>query len=273
MSAVVASWLWLLRRSRTGLISLLLGVALFELIQPLAIASLGDLSRLETLLALVPRSFYALMNATPDFLQAAGLAGYLALGFTHPIYYLLSLATVTWFAGRGLAGEMERGTIQLPLARPVSRPGLYLSRVLGVLAVTLAVAVVGPLGMIAGTLLADPDGAVDYRNFIPSALASALLLWAVGGVALLCSAAAERMGQAVGWVIAALVVSYVIDYFAAIWSALEPLEPLSIFDYHDPGLALSAATIPPTNIVVLGLVGLSGAIAGLVVFTRRDLPT
>ncbi|MEA2526587.1 MAG: beta-exotoxin transport system permease protein [Thermomicrobiales bacterium] len=272
MRALLTSWLWLLRRVRSGLIALLLGVALFELIQPVAIASLGNLTRLDALLTLVPKSFYALMNVTPDFLQAAGLAGYLALGFTHPVYHLLSSATVIWFAGRVLAGEMERGTIQLALSRPVSRPGLYLARVLGLLAVTLAVAVVGPLGMIAGILLANPDGSVVFARFLPTALASALLIWAVGGIALLSSAAADRMGQAVGWVIAALVVSYVIDYFAAIWPALQPLEPLSIFDYYDPGLALSAGTLPSANIVVLATVGLIGTLAGLLVFTRRDLP-
>ena len=272
MSAVITSWIWLLRRSRSGLLALLLSVTLFEIIQVAAVASLGDLSRLEALLALVPRSFYALMNVTPDFLQATGLAGYLALGFTHPIYHLLSLATVTWSAGRSLAGEMERGTIQLALARPVSRPRLYLARVLGVVVVALAVAVVGALGMIAGVALARPSGTLVFAHFVPCALAAALMVWCVGGIALLSSARADRMGQAVGWVIAALIVSYVVDYFAAIWSALEPLEPLSIFEYYDPGLALSAGTLPASNVLVLGAIGLLGTLAGLLVFTRRDLP-
>jgi ABC-2 type transport system permease protein len=273
MTALLTSWFWLLRRSRSGLLALLLGVAIFELIQTVAVASLGDLSRLEALLALVPRSFYALMNVTPDFLQAAGLPGYLALGFTHPIYHLLSLATVTWFAGRSLAGELERGTIQLALARPISRPRLYLARVLGVLFVTLAVAVVGPIGMIFGVFLTTPEGSLTYTHFVPTALSSTLLIWSVGGIALFAASAADRMGQAVGWVIAAVILFYVIDYFAAIWSTLEPLEPLSIFDYYNPGLALSAGELPAKNILFLSAIGVVGAVAGLVVFTRRDLPT
>ena len=273
MTAVLTSWFWLLRRGRSGLLALLLGVAVFEIVPTAAVASLGDLSRLEALLALVPRSFYALMNVTPDFLQAAGLPGYLALGYTHPIYHLLSLAAVTWFAGRSLAGEMERGTIQLALARPVSRPRLYLARVLGVIVVSFAVAVVGPLGMIAGVILTTPAGSLTYAHFVPTAVASILMIWCVGGIALFASSAADRMGQAVGWVIGAVIVFYVIDYFAAIWSALEPLEPLSIFEYYNPGLALSAGTLPAKNIVVLGTIGLIGSLAGLLVFSRRDLPT
>jgi ABC-type transport system involved in multi-copper enzyme maturation permease subunit len=273
MTALLTLWLWLLRRGRSGLIALLFGVGLFEFIQPVAVASLGDLSRLDALLGLVPKSFYALMNVTPDFLMAAGLSGYLALGFTHPIYHLLSAATVVWFAGRGLAGEMERGTIQLALARPVSRPRLYLARVLGLLVVTFAIAAFAALGMIAGIVIAHPDGTLTYAHFLPTALAAALLVWCIGGLALLTSATADRMGQAVGWVSAAIVVSYVVDYFAAIWSALKPLEPFSIFDYYNPGLALSAGTLPLKNVLVLLVVGVAGTILGLLAFTRRDLPT
>lgn len=273
MTTLAILWFWLLRRGRSGLIALLLGVALFEFIQPVAIASLGDLSRIDALLGFVPKSFYALMNVTPDFLMSAGLSGYLALGFTHPVYHLLSAATVVWFAGRGLAGEMERGTIQLALARPVSRPRLYLARVLGLLVVALAVALFAVLGMIAGIVLSHPSGSVAYVHFVPTALAAALLVWGIGGGALLTSAAADRMGQAVGWVSAAIVISYVVDYFATIWSALKPFEPFSIFHYYDPGLALSAGTLPLKNVLVLAVVGALGAFFGLLVFARRDLPT
>src|SRR5207249_12037231 len=112
-----------------------------------------------------------------------------------------------------------------------------------------------------------------FAHFLPTALAAALLGWCVGGLALLTSATADRMGQAVGWVSAAIIVSYVVDYFAAIWSALKPLEPFSIFDYYNPGLALSAGTLPLKNVLVLVIVGLLGTLAGLLVFTRRDLPT
>lgn len=272
MSAVLASWVWLMRRSKTGLAALLVGLALFELIQPVAIRSFGDLSRFEAIVALVPEPFLALLNVTPDFLSAVGLPGYLSLGFTHPVYHLLAAATVIWFAGRSLAGEMERGSIQLALSRPLSRGQVYLARVLGMITVTLMVAVVAPLGMIVGLLIAQPDGSVDYRHFIVQGAASALLTVCIGGVALLISAASDRMGQAVGIAIAALVISYVIDYFATLWSALEPIEPFSIFDYYDPARALSAGSIPLINILVLGSLAVLGIAIGAWIFSRRDLP-
>src|SRR5215204_3299200 len=135
MTAVLYSWIWLMRRSVSGLAALLVGLALFEFIQPIAIASFGDLDRLQAVLQYVPPGFLKSFNITPEFLETAGLAGFLALGFTHPVYHLLSAATVIWFASRSLAGEMDRGSIQIALSRPMSRLQVYLARILGVLAV------------------------------------------------------------------------------------------------------------------------------------------
>jgi hypothetical protein len=106
-----------------------------------------------------------------------------------------------------------------------------------------------------------------------AALTTSTLVWAVAGVALLWSALSSTMSRAIGLSIAVIVISYVIDYFAALWDFLEPLEPFSIFDYYEPSSALASGTIPTDHIIVLGAVGLAGAIAGWAIFTRRDLPT
>ena len=269
---VIASWLWLMRRSAVGLMAMLIGIFAFELIQPVAIASLGDLDRLQGLLSIIPPAFLALFNVTPDFLGDSGLVGYLSLGFSHPVYHVLSGATVIWFACRVLAGEMERGSIQIGLSRPMSRLQVYLARVLGVGTVTLLVAVAGPVGMIAGIAVASPIGAVDYANFIVQGAACGLLVACIGGAALLISAAASRMGQAVGWAIGLLVVSYVVDYFADLWEAIKPIEPYSIFDYYDPPAALVRGEIPAMNAAVLLAISLVGIVSGYLVFSRRDLP-
>lgn len=261
-----------MRRSASGLAALLIGVAAFELIQPVAIASLGDLDRLTGLLDIVPPAFLALFNVTPEFLGGSGLRGYLSLGFSHPVYHLLSGATVIWFACRVLAGEMERGSIQMSLSRPMSRLQVYLARVMGVATVTLLVSIAGPVGMIAGIAISSPAGDVNYFNFVVQGIACALLVACIGGATLLISASASRMGQAVGWAIALLVISYVIDYFADLWDTLKPVEPFSIFDYYDPPSALVSGEVPVMNMLVLLSIFVIGTVMGYVVFARRDLP-
>lgn len=261
----------LLGRGLAGLVALLLGVALFQLIQALVVESIGA-TGLTSLLDGLPPALRTIARAQPEFLALSGLAGYLSFGFTHPLYLVLACSALVGFVSRSLAGEMERGTIQLALSRPISRGRVYLARVVGMATIAIALAAGGVLGLLAGLLYARPEGAFDYAALLPTAVAGALLFWAIGGLTLWGSAAADTGGRAVAWALSGLVVSYFVDYFAGIWDFLLPFEPFSVFDYYDPTKALVDGVLPWTNVAVLTLTGLAGVLAGLVVFVRRDLP-
>jgi len=262
----------LLRRDRGGLIAMLVLVALVLLINPLIADSIGGGAGLESILEAMPPALRAFTQSQPEFIAASGLAGFLSVSFTHPIYLAIACVCLVGFAARGLAGEMERGTIQLALARPISRASVYLSRVYGVIAVAVLLSVVGPIGMLIGLELAKPAGEFDRANFVYVGITTFFLFWSIGGLALLGSAAADTGGRCVAWATSALVISYFVDYFASLWDALEPIEPLSVLNYFDPGQALVNGRVDASNLFVLGLVGLLGSLAGLVVFVRRDLP-
>ena len=272
MKAILILLAQLLRRSRGGLIAMTIGLFAFEYIQPVAIDAFGNLDQLVAIMDLVPKPFLALMNVTPEVVEEVGLPGFLALGFTHPVYHLLVSALVIWIAARGLAGEMESGQVQVSLARSVSRPQFYLARVLTVVLISLWVAIVAVMGNIVGILVSQPDGGMNNWHFVAQGGTSMLLALTIGGVALLASARADRMGQAVGWASTFLIISYVIDYFATLWSFLDPLQPFSIFHYYDPPTALAHGTIPIANVIVLGSLSVLCAVAGMIVFKRRDLP-
>jgi ABC-2 type transport system permease protein len=272
VNAVLTMLGQLLRRSRGGLIAMSIGLFVFEYIQPVAIDAFGNLDQLVSIMDLVPKPFLALMNVTPEVVEEVGLPGFLALGFTHPVYHLLVSAVVIWIAARGLAGEMESGQVQVSLARPVSRRQFYLARVLAVTLIALWVSIVASLGNIVGIFVSKPDGSMDNGHFVAQVGTSLLLALTIGGAALLVSARADRMGQAVGWAAGFLIVSYVIDYFATLWAFLEPLQPFSVFNYYDPPHALANGTIPATNALVLGTIALTCAVAGMIFFERRDLP-
>jgi ABC-2 type transport system permease protein len=263
----------LLRRGLAGLLSLLLLVAIFMFVNPLIADSLGGPEGLEPFLNALPPAIQALTRTRPEFIAVSGLAGYLSVSFTHPVYLAIAAVAVVGFAARSLAGEMERGTIQLALARPVSRPRAYLARVLGVVAVAILLSLAGPAGMLVGLATAQPAGELHERYFLPTALSTLILFWAIGGLTLLGSAAASTSGRCVAWATAALVIFYFVDYLAQLWDVLDPLEPFSIFDYFDPSQALVYGTLRTSDVLVLLTVGLAGTLGGLAVFLRRDLPT
>ncbi|MGI8644499.1 MAG: ABC transporter permease subunit [Thermomicrobiales bacterium] len=262
----------LLRRGLIGLLSLAFGMLIFELVIPPVADSFGGPGGLTPLLERLPPSIQALTRTRPEFIAVSGLAGYLSTGFTHPLYITLGAAGLIGFASRGLAGEMERGTIQLALSRPLSRGRVYVPRVIGLIVVAAFLALAGLLGLLLGMAIARPEGDLVYAHLVQTGIAAFLLFWAIGGLSLAGSAAAGTGGQAVGWATAAVVVFYVIDYLASLWSLIKPLEWLSIFDYYDPSVALVYGEIPIVNVLTLSLVGLAGVVTGWIVFSRRDLP-
>jgi hypothetical protein len=52
------------------------------------------------------------------------LAGTIALGFVHPFTLLLMGIVAIGFPATAIAGEREKGTLEVTLARPISRRGL-----------------------------------------------------------------------------------------------------------------------------------------------------
>ena len=85
-----------------------------------------------------------------QFVQFGGgdlftLPGTIALGFIHPIAVALGLVFALGFAVNAVAGERQRGTLEVLLARPVSRRRLYVTLLVAtILFVAVAMAAQGP---------------------------------------------------------------------------------------------------------------------------------
>src|SRR6186997_2719886 len=77
------------------------------------------------------------------------LAGSIALGLIHPIAISLTSVFAVGFSAAAVAGERQRGTLEVALARPLSRRVLYLSLLaasFGFIAVVIAMYVLEVLG-------------------------------------------------------------------------------------------------------------------------------
>lgn len=260
-----------LRQGVAGSLALLIGLFIFELIVPPVANDVGT-TQLDPVLQSLPPAVQALTRSSPDLVIGSGIQGYLSVGFTSPVFLLMICAGIVSFTS-GLAGEIERGSIQLALSRSVSRLSVYGARLAGSVVLAIAFSVVGPLGVLTGLGLIDTAETINRTALIPTGVAMFALLWSVAGVTMLLAAVGQRGGQVVGWSISWLVVSYFVDYFATLWSALEPFTPLSIFNYFAPTRTLIQASYTMDNLVTLGAIGLVGAMLGAVVFARRDLPS
>jgi len=198
------------------------------------------------------------------------LTGSVALGFIHPIAVGLNLVFAIGFAATCIAGERQRGTLEVLLARPLSRRVVYLT--LAAAAALFLAVTVGALtiGAAIGAGLTGRLAELGGGNLPILWLNGTLLFWAFGAVSLALSVSFDRLTPAVGLSLAFVLVSYFLDVLGQLWPDAAGLQPLSLFHYLDARAALAGLPEWRDFAVLAGVVAVAGAYA-LVAFPRRDL--
>jgi ABC-type transport system involved in multi-copper enzyme maturation permease subunit len=196
--------------------------------------------------------------------------GAITLGFQHP----LALAFLGIFAvgttTSAIAGERERGTLEVLLARPLSRHRLYLT-VAGAVVLLLALELIAILGgQGAGILLQGISDEVDL-GALPLVFANGLLLWAAfAAFGLAASVSFDRHAPAIGLSMAFLLVNYFLEILGSLWTDVDWTQEYSLFHHFNPTEILTGNP-DPLDFVILGIAVLVPAVFAWVVFPRRDL--
>ena len=180
------------------------------------------------------------------------LPGAIALSLIHPIAIILTSVFSVGFAATAIAGERQRGTLEVALARPVARRTFYVT-LLGAAFGFVAVAVTALLaGALAGATFAGVVSEFPIRNAPILWLNAVLLFGSFAAIGLAASVSVDRAAPALGVTIGFVVLMYFFDILGSLWPDAEMLQPYSLFHY------LKARAI------LLGH-------AALYVFPRRDL--
>jgi ABC-2 type transport system permease protein len=198
------------------------------------------------------------------------LAGSVSLGFIHPIAVGLGLVFAVGFAGAAIAGERQRGTLEVLLARPVSRRRVYLTAlVASALFIAITVAALS-LGAVAGAAIVGRVAELGPGNVPILWLNASLLFWAFAAVSLAASVSFDRLTPAIGLSLAFVLISYFLDVIGELWPDAAFLQPYSLFHYLDARAALAGLPDPANFVVLAGVIAAAVAYA-LIVFPRRDL--
>jgi ABC-2 type transport system permease protein len=198
------------------------------------------------------------------------LPGSIALGFIHPIALVLTSVFAVGFASSAVAGERQRGTLEVILARPVSRRVLYATLLVATLLfIGLVIA-----GLLAGTLVGAAAGSVldevDVTRYPLVWLNGWLLFGAIASIGLAASVSFDRLMPALGITLAVTIVSYFLQILGSLWPDAEVLQPYSLFHYLDPQAVLTGDA-DPFAFAILATVAIAGVVVALAVFPRRDI--
>jgi beta-exotoxin I transport system permease protein len=214
----------------------------------------------------------------------------LSIAYVHP---LTQTIFTVWAIGRSaaaLAGETDRGTMELLLAQPIPRKQIILTH----LAVDLVTIPVLCLFVLAGTLLGTTAFGLreqaDISRFPPALANAAALMFAISGYTLAISAAGRFRWRVVSIALGATLVQFLLNLLGQLWDVLEPFRPLTVFYYYQPqaiildqrwtvaigkglpGLAEGDYLFRINAIGVLLAVGAVGYVVAWITFRRRDLP-
>lgn len=266
---MISVWLQTLKGYRTPVLLVGFGLYGFALLLAYVFQAFGGLEGLGQLVDLVPETMRALLQAQGGL--ATSVNGWLAGGYRHPVFLVAISAFMIGTSSRVVAGEVERGTILLLLARPLVRWHFLLGKTGAILLGLSVILVLSWAGTWTGVLIigeAEPvDGAVLLRVMF-NALALGL---AIGGYTTLVSSVSSDGGQTTGQAAGITVVMFFIDYLAILWSPASFLRPLSIFHYYSPADIPDVGGTPWLDLGVLFGVAAITYAAAFILFQRRDI--
>ena len=198
------------------------------------------------------------------------LSGAIALGFVHPISVALVSVFAVGFATSAVAGERQRGTLEVLLARPLSRTQLYVTLLAACLSFIAVVVAAQVAGSLAGSLVFGVAGEVSPANLVLLWFNGVLLYGAFASIGLAASVSFDRLGPALGLTVAVVVISYFMQVLGTLWPDAKGLQPYSLFHYlHAKDLLANA--LHPMDLVVLAAVLALGVAWSVYEFPRRDL--
>ena len=259
----VALFLQLWQRTRMRVAALAIAAAIWGALAPVIFATLVSSLRSLTTLPKAITSF----NGGNLFT----LPGIITVFFQHPILVALGVTAAVATPLAALSGARARGTLEVALARPVTRLS-YVTTV-GIVTMTMVGVVIAAhlAGTAIGVTLEGQSGQVDYADFPLLWFAALLLFSDFAAFGLLCSVLFTRPAPAMGATLAYVIVHYFVEVIGGFWSTAQPYQPWSFFHHFVPADILSGTTNWTDLAILAGGAVVPAAIA-LVVFPRRDLP-
>jgi ABC-2 type transport system permease protein len=253
---------------RTRLLLLMLGLAVWGFLLPVVYATFG-----KEVGALVRSGAFAnVFEVVSRFTggDVFSIRGTVALGLVHPIALTMVTIQVVGFAAVAVAGERQRGTLEVLLARPLERRVLHATMLAAMLlfAALTEGAVLG--GIVAGAVFSGEAADLPAVGVGLCWLNGVALFAALGAFALAASVSFDRPGPALGIALGVTIVGYAMEFLGTLWPDAAWIRVYSPFRYFQPTRIL-ADRFEPGDLLVLAAVFAASVAVAAWVFPRRDV--
>jgi ABC-2 type transport system permease protein len=220
----------------------------------------------------------------------------MSIGYVHPLTQTILCIWAIGRAAGAVAGELDRGTMELLLAQPVPRHRIILAHLL----VDLVTIPILCLSLWAGNWLGiwfvsphevnpitgQEGDAISPMIFWPALGNVSALLFAMSGFTMWLSARGRFRGRVLGAAVFITLLQFLTNLIGQLWEAVAPLRQLTVFYYYQPqqiilghgwhvdvGMLWNYGPLGSVNVaIVLAAVGVIGYALAFWIFCRRDLP-
>ena len=249
------------------LVVIAMGLVLMGIVMPLMFSAVGV--EMEEFIDSVP--FFSQLIEGFGGGNVLSLTGSMAFAFQHPFTLLLVGIMAVAFPALAIAGERDKGTLEVTLSRPISRRGLLFTLYLaGIAFVAVLVGVLAITTAATAVVLGFGDEVV-IANMAQVWLVSTLLFVAFMAVAFAVSVESDRAGPAIGIPAIFILLNYLAFTIGGIWPDVGFLEDWSMFNLLKAQQVLDEGVALGDVVVLLGFIVLFAAIA-FYRFPKRDLP-
>lgn len=256
-----------LRDARRAMLWWSAGLVLLVVVMSASYPAVRDNEDMSDLIEQYPDALKELFafGGVMDYSTGAGFLGSELFSLMVPL--LLIIATVAAGA-TAIAGEEEKGTLDLLLSYPLSRRRLVVEKLVALTAELAVLLVVLWIALVVGSRLASMD--VSAGNLAAATVGAGLIGLDFGFLALLIGAALGRRGVAVGGAAAAAVAAYLVNSLTPLLEVLEPAQRISPFYHYSTSDPLRQGLDPGSTAVLVAIALIAAALA-LPALDRRDL--
>jgi ABC-2 type transport system permease protein len=263
MSRALFAHTW--RSQRTKLLVVCVAIAAWNAFLPVIYQSFGIQMKALVDSGVIPKQLTNFGGG-----DVFSLGGAIALGYVHPISIILLSIFAIGFTTSAVAGERQRGTLEVLLARPLSRHQVYATLLVAVLVFIGVVLVAASIGTLLGSAIVGVLDELPVER-LPILWLNGILLWgALAAIGLAASVSFDRLTPALGITMAIVVVSYFLDILGSLWPDAQGLQKFSLFHYLTARDILGG-TVDLGGLAVLAVVAAIAIAIAFAVFPRRDL--
>ncbi len=228
----------------------------------------------DVLLRAIPEDWQNLSGV--PFAEVATYAGRVALAFVDPV---VVLAATVWGITRGsdaVSGQVERGTMEMLLAQPVTRRAVFFTQACATTAGAAVLCSVLLAAVWTAVSFGPWAGKVEPERFVPAVLNVFGLMVCMAGITAAVSAADSYRWRTIGILCGFYVFSILAKLIGRMSGIFSWVGYLSVFNAYEPqrlvgGAADAWRLLAVYDGVLLG-VGVLGFVIGGIIFSRRDLP-